>query len=63
MEEGSRHKLKLHSKLGAGAFGIVYKGTYDGTEVAVKTLAKADDRDAKHCFFREARTMERLCHK
>ena len=63
MDETSKHKLKLHSKLGSGAFGIVYKGTYDGTEVAVKTLSKADCRDAKQCFFREARTLERLKHE
>jgi serine/threonine protein kinase len=63
-EQHSKHKLKLSSKLGSGAFGLVHKGTYDGSEVAVKTLGPkhAGNRDSQRLFFKEARVLQEISH-
>ena len=63
-EHQSKHKLKLSSKLGSGAFGLVHKGVYDGSEVAVKTLSAkhAGCRDAQRMFFKEARVLQEISH-
>jgi len=63
-EHQSKHKLRLSSKLGSGAFGLVHKGVYDGSEVAVKTLSAkhAGCRDAQRMFFKEAKVLQEISH-
>jgi c-src tyrosine kinase len=56
---GMLHRGK---KLGAGQFGDVFEGTYNGKRVAVKTL-KNYDESAKQEFLAEASVMTQLKHK
>jgi serine/threonine protein kinase len=55
------HSFSEESKLGEGAYGTVYKGTYDGQEVAVKKIktvrGKPDD------FHRELQTISNTNHE
>ncbi len=42
----SKLALFLKKKIGAGSFGVVYQGTYDGKDVAVKILSSfLDDQE------------------
>jgi hypothetical protein len=51
-------KLKRMKKLGKGASATVYKATWLGIEVAMKTFHNSDDAD----FKREVSVLARLCH-
>jgi len=69
----SRDKLKYCSTrgrpitLGFGGFGVVFKATYDGVEVAVKEPARPElmreDAKMRESFCREADIMFKLHHK
>eukprot|EP01113_Clastostelium_recurvatum_P047844 TRINITY_DN8598_c0_g1_i4.p1 TRINITY_DN8598_c0_g1~~TRINITY_DN8598_c0_g1_i4.p1 ORF type:complete len:1073 (+),score=198.90 TRINITY_DN8598_c0_g1_i4:49-3219(+) len=47
--------------LGAGAFGTVYKGEWQGVSVAMKTVTVKDD-DALNALLQEAEVMQKLVH-
>ncbi|KAF2582012.1 hypothetical protein F2Q68_00003635 [Brassica cretica] len=49
------------NKLGQGGFGIVYKGTLDGQEIAVKRLSKTSVQGTDE-FMNEVRLIARLQH-
>ncbi|WIA14837.1 hypothetical protein OEZ85_001556 [Tetradesmus obliquus] len=61
-----KHKLKVVSQLGKGAFGTVCKGTYDGSLVAVKTVSAEDAKAVKDAaygmFKKEADILRHCCH-
>ncbi|ESW17689.1 hypothetical protein PHAVU_007G260500 [Phaseolus vulgaris] len=50
------------NKLGKGGFGIVYKGTLNGKDVAVKRISK-NSRHGKQDFIAEITTIGNLNHK
>eukprot|EP01114_Cavostelium_apophysatum_P013188 TRINITY_DN3132_c0_g1_i5.p1 TRINITY_DN3132_c0_g1~~TRINITY_DN3132_c0_g1_i5.p1 ORF type:complete len:1448 (-),score=345.98 TRINITY_DN3132_c0_g1_i5:8-4351(-) len=54
-------EIEIGGKLGAGAFGTVYQGTWRGTDVAVKTITKSDltEQDISE-FLRELVLMKNL---
>ena len=57
-----RSTIKLARKLGAGQFGDVWEGVWNGTTpVAVKTL-KADASRSVDDFLKEAAIMKKLRH-
>ncbi len=59
-------KVTEEYKIGSGSFGIVFKATYKGFEVAVKMPLNPDtfekDSTKKRGFAREADTLDRLNH-
>ncbi len=46
-------KLKFGGKIGEGSFGVVYRGSYLHTEVAIKTLKPTNDSRLQEGFLRE----------
>ncbi|KAL6070952.1 putative serine/threonine-protein kinase kinX, variant 2 [Balamuthia mandrillaris] len=54
-------KLTTHKEIGRGAFGVVYKGEFLGTVVAVKKLHTSDDDIIKD-FLHEVEVMKTLRH-
>ena len=52
--------LKIGEKLGEGGFGVVYKGTWRVTDVAIKELLPNLTEEAIEEFEAEAQTMKRL---
>ncbi|KAK3146114.1 hypothetical protein QOZ80_3BG0261790 [Eleusine coracana subsp. coracana] len=60
-------KLDIHNQIAQGTFGIVYRGTYDGHDVAVKVLDWGEDgheRTMKHreAFEKEVAVWQKLDH-
>eukprot|EP00056_Hartaetosiga_gracilis_P016428 m.5000 g.5000 ORF g.5000 m.5000 type:complete len:591 (-) comp4094_c0_seq2:163-1935(-) len=58
--ELKRDAIKLGDRLGVGNYGEVYKGDYQGTIVAVKTI-KEDSMETDE-FMKEAHVMKKLIH-
>lgn len=58
----SPSKLKLQEELGRGAFGLVYKGEYQGGLVAVKAMAIVDD-DVRELITREVSLLKEVSHE
>ncbi len=59
--EISRETIRLQKKLGAGQFGEVWEGIWNGTtSVAVKTLKAGSMEPAD--FLKEAAVMKKLRH-
>lgn len=54
-------EIKWNEHLGAGSFGIVHKGTYNGTMIAAKTFNNRTM--SRQEFLQEATTMTNICHK
>jgi serine/threonine protein kinase len=48
-------QLKFDEEIGSGSFGSVYKGTYLGTPVAIKKIAKSEDLQRGARYLRPAR--------
>eukprot|EP00775_Hariotina_reticulata_P006929 gene6929-7147_t len=63
--EKNKHRLQIAGKLGQGAFGCVYKGTYDGSPCAIKTVSVALDKEdsAHRQFLREAHILQSCDHR
>ncbi|KAF8069472.1 mpv17 [Scenedesmus sp. PABB004] len=59
----AKHKVKVISKIGQGAFGTVYRATYDGAVVAVKTTSGEESEDALRAFSREAQILQTCQHR
>lgn len=59
-----REKIVLDSLINRGGYGDVYKGTYNGEQVAIKTLLPETKRNLKHvrAFIAEVKMMAALEH-
>jgi len=56
-------EIHLEEKIGQGGFGVVYKGSWRGTTVAVKKLLNDDMEEPEYReFVREAEIMSQLRH-
>src|SRR5262249_53231588 len=55
------HRVKKGPRCGAGAYGVVYKGWWNGTSVAVKRIHH-EKAPALRPFFREISIMGKLSH-
>ncbi len=53
--------LTFGKKIGAGGFGVVYKGTYRLTDVAIKALLPERLTDASQAEFEKEAEMMRRC--
>ena len=53
---------RITGHLGSGQFGIVEKGTWQGKEVALKTLKEGSDEEDKVKFLQEAAIMAQFRH-
>eukprot|EP01103_Thecamoeba_quadrilineata_P003311 TRINITY_DN130_c0_g1_i2.p1 TRINITY_DN130_c0_g1~~TRINITY_DN130_c0_g1_i2.p1 ORF type:complete len:344 (+),score=94.01 TRINITY_DN130_c0_g1_i2:32-1063(+) len=54
--------LENVTELGGGNFGQVFRGTYFGTEVAIKQLLDVDDKDMHKYIERETATLKDMRH-
>jgi len=54
--------LLITKTIGKGNFGKVYRGTYFGTDVAIKQLYYVDDEDMQKYIAREMQTLKGLRH-
>jgi serine/threonine protein kinase len=56
-------ELEVGEQMGAGGYGIVYKGKWRGTEVAIKTMISKDiTKDLERAFKEEVLVMTALRH-
>ena len=54
--------FRITGHLGSGQFGIVEKGTWQGKEVALKSLKEGSDEEDKVKFLQEAAIMAQFRH-
>ncbi|KAG2488950.1 hypothetical protein HYH03_012569 [Edaphochlamys debaryana] len=54
--------IKLESVLGSGSFGVVYKGTWQGLPVAVKTVVFSASQERRRRALQEAALCQSISH-
>lgn len=60
--EIDKNQIKLESAVGGGEFAEVFKGFYDGSRVAVKTLKQGSSQKTRDDFISEASIMGQFKH-
>lgn len=56
------NELNIEETIGEGGFGVVYKGKWKGTEVAIKTMTQEIGDEEKRKFIEEIEIMSKLRH-